>query len=212
MGFVAVFADCRHNGVLKPYLHQLTANMHKTTLKKKHESSWLMVLISLNVNHYPGCSYASFLQNNAKKYSKLWKKNIALATWKTAFSKVMCLRRALLSPRNILRSRFLCRHTTLLPTRLRRRLHSGFIAYSHYWHQVTHRQATDYQPSSQHPLFLTLATRLRSTKIHHFHIDHNAPCLPSRILHNHCFQFLLRNTVVPREIEDNCYARFFFFW
>ena len=35
MGFVAVFADSRHNGVLKPYLHQLTANMHKTTLKKK---------------------------------------------------------------------------------------------------------------------------------------------------------------------------------
>ena len=132
MGFVAVFADCPHNGVLEPYLYQLTANMHKTTLKKKkkHESSWLMVLISLNVNHYPGCSYASFLQNNTKKYSKVWKKNIALATWKTAFSQVMCLRRALFSLRNILRSRFLCRHTTLLSTRLRRRLHSGFIAYS----------------------------------------------------------------------------------
>ena len=42
----------------------------------------------------------------------------------------MCLRQALLSLRNILRSRFLCRHTTLLTTRLRRRLHSGFIAYS----------------------------------------------------------------------------------
>ena len=130
MDFVAVFADCPHNGVLEPHLYQLRANMHKTTLKKKHESSWLMVLISLNVNHYPGCSYASFLQNNTKKYSNVWKKNIALATWKTAFSKVMCLRRALLSFCNILRSPFLCRHTTLLPTRLRSRLHSGFIAYS----------------------------------------------------------------------------------
>ena len=32
------------------------------------------------------------------------------------------------------------------------------------------------------------------------------------ILHNHCFQFLLGNTVVPREIEDNGYAFFFFFF
>ena len=72
MDFVAVFADCPHNRVLEPYLYQLRANRHKTTLKKKkHESSWLMVLISLNVNHYPGCSYASFLQNNTKKYSNV---------------------------------------------------------------------------------------------------------------------------------------------
>ena len=26
---------------------------------------------------------------------------------------------------------------------------------------------------------------------HHFHIDHNKPCLPPQILHNNCFQFLL---------------------
>ena len=57
--------------------------------------------------------------------------------------------------------------------------------------------------------------------IHHFHIDHNAPCLPfppppppppppphPRLLHIHCFQFLLGITVVPREIEDNGYASF----
>ena len=43
--------------------------------------------------------------------------------------------------------------------------------------------------------------------IHQSHIDHNAPCLPPppsspRLnLHNHCFQFLLGVTVVPREIE-----------
>ena len=43
---------------------------------------------------------------------------------------------------------------------------------------------------------------------HHFHIDHNASCLPPKILRNHCFQFLLGIIVVPREIEDNGYAKF----
>ena len=43
--------------------------------------------------------------------------------------------------------------------------------------------------------------------IHHYHIDHNAPCLPPKILHNDCFQSLLGITVVPREIEDNGYAK-----
>ena len=31
---------------------------------------------------------------------------------------------------------------------------------------------------------------------------------PLKILHNHCFQFLLGITVVPREIEHNGYAKF----
>ena len=31
---------------------------------------------------------------------------------------------------------------------------------------------------------------------------------PHKILHNHCFQFLLGITVVPREIEGNGYASF----
>ena len=44
--------------------------------------------------------------------------------------------------------------------------------------------------------------------IHYFCIDHNAPCLPPRILHTHCFQFLVGITVVPREIQDNCYTNF----
>ena len=52
--------------------------------------------------------------------------------------------------------------------------------------------------------------------IHYFRIDHNASCLPPppppppapQILHNHCFQFLLGITVVPREIQDNGYAKF----
>ena len=34
----------------------------------------------------------------------------------------------------------------------------------------------------------------------HFHVDHNAPALPPKPLHNHSFQFLLSLTVVPREI------------
>ena len=33
-----------------------------------------------------------------------------------------------------------------------------------------------------------------------------------QILHNHSFQFLLGITVVPREIENNGHAEFFFFW
>ena len=44
--------------------------------------------------------------------------------------------------------------------------------------------------------------------IHHFHLDHNAPHLLLNILHSHCFQFFLGITVVPREIEDNGYAKF----
>ena len=38
-------------------------------------------------------------------------------------------------------------------------------------------------------------------------MDHNAPCLPPQILHNHCFQSLLDITVVPREIQDDGYAK-----
>ena len=44
--------------------------------------------------------------------------------------------------------------------------------------------------------------------IHHFHIDHNASCLPPKSLHNHCFQFFFGITVVPREIQDNIYPTF----
>ena len=38
--------------------------------------------------------------------------------------------------------------------------------------------------------------------IHHFQIDHSAPCSQSNILHNHCFLFLMGITAVPREIEE----------
>ena len=41
---------------------------------------------------------------------------------------------------------------------------------------------------------------------------HNAPCLSLKILHNLCFSFLLGIAVVPREIEDNVYAKFLGGW
>ena len=53
---------------------------------------------------------------------------------------------------------------------------------------------------------MPLFTEMHKRSIRYFHIDHNAPCLPPKILHNYCFQFLLGNTVVPREIEENGYA------
>ena len=50
--------------------------------------------------------------------------------------------------------------------------------------------------------------KIEKSGIHHFHIDQNAPCLLPKILHIRCFQFLLGITVVPREIDDNSYAKF----
>ena len=40
----------------------------------------------------------------------------------------------------------------------------------------------------------------------HLLISYNAPA--PQILHNLCFSFLLGNTSVPREIENNAYAKF----
>ena len=49
-------------------------------------------------------------------------------------------------------------------------------------------------------------------KIRHLHISHNAPHLPppppKKKLDNLCFSFLLSITAVPREIENNAYAKF----
>ena len=43
----------------------------------------------------------------------------------------------------------------------------------------------------------------------HFHISYNAFSLPPpQILHNLCFSFLPGITAVPREIENNAYAKF----
>ena len=44
--------------------------------------------------------------------------------------------------------------------------------------------------------------------IRHVQISHNTPFLPPQILHNLCFLFLLGVTAVPREIENNAYAKF----
>ena len=55
---------------------------------------------------------------------------------------------------------------------------------------------------------MPLFTEMHKRSIRYFHIDHKAPCLPPKILHNYCVQFLLGNTVVPREIEDNGYTIF----
>ena len=40
------------------------------------------------------------------------------------------------------------------------------------------------------------------------HIPHNAPYLSPKILHKLCFSFLLAITAVPKEIENNAYAKF----
>ena len=39
----------------------------------------------------------------------------------------------------------------------------------------------------------------------------HAPLFTPQILHNHCFQFLLGNTVVFREVEDHGHIIFLFF-
>ena len=54
----------------------------------------------------------------------------------------------------------------------------------------------------------SLAREVTVPRIHYFHIDHHAPCLPPKFLYDHCFQFVLGITVVPREIKDNGNAKF----
>ena len=54
----------------------------------------------------------------------------------------------------------------------------------------------------------TYAKLLEGWSIGHFGKYHNTLCLSPQILHKHCFQFLLRLTTVPRENENNAYAKF----
>ena len=49
---------------------------------------------------------------------------------------------------------------------------------------------------------------LKTIFIRHLHIPHNAHYLTPKISHSLCFSFLLDITAVPREIENNAYARF----
>ena len=44
--------------------------------------------------------------------------------------------------------------------------------------------------------------------IGHFGKYHNTLCLSPKILHRHCFQFLLGLAVVPRENKNNAYVKF----
>ena len=37
---------------------------------------------------------------------------------------------------------------------------------------------------------------------------YNTLCCPSKILHKHCYQFLLGLTITPRKIENNTAAKF----
>ena len=41
-----------------------------------------------------------------------------------------------------------------------------------------------------------------------FHVPHNAICFPRKILLKNCFQFFKGRSLVPREIENNSYAKF----
>lgn len=68
--------------------------------------------------------------------------------------------------------------------------------YSFFGRGLTHNESPKINESGNFPPFT----------IPHFHINHNAPCLPRRILHNHCFQYLLGITVVPGQIEVKGYA------
>ena len=43
----------------------------------------------------------------------------------------------------------------------------------------------------------------------HFHIAHNTLCLPPKILHSDCFQFLLGHTVVQGNLKQ-CLCKIFF--
>ena len=56
-------------------------------------------------------------------------------------------------------------------------------------------------------LFPSSPSHLLFFKKRHLHISHNAPYAPLKILHSLCFSFLLGITAVPREIENNAYAK-----
>ena len=85
-------------------------------------------------------------------------------------------------------------------------------------HLLTVLNSEYFHPTISHCIFMCIlgfhsrdmAAMLVVNAIHHFHIDHNAPSIPPppKSLHDHCSQFLLGITVVPREIQDNSYEKF----
>ena len=54
-------------------------------------------------------------------------------------------------------------------------------------------------PASEHRVWAPIA---------HFGKYHNILCLSPQILHEHCFQFPLGLTMVPRENKNNAYSKF----
>ena len=83
-----------------------------------------------------------------------------------------------------------------------------------YSHLVASCQFTLVDPVTYICIFFFESTQVRLSSnfklfIRHFHISHNTPYLPPpKILHKLCFSFLLGITAVPREIENNAYAKF----
>ena len=65
-----------------------------------------------------------------------------------------------------------------------------------------------WKPGYEHflwpPSSVSLLTGFDLTKT----IDHNAPCLPPKVLHNHCLRFSLRRLLYLPEIGRNCYTKF----
>ena len=81
-----------------------------------------------------------------------------------------------------------------------------------YSHLVASCQFTVFDPVTYTCIFFqSIQVRLCSNFklfICHFHISHNTPYLPPKILRKLCFSFLLGITAAPREIENNAYAKF----
>ena len=72
---------------------------------------------------------------------------------------------------------------------------------------------TLYEPRGERNIYAKRETCAKhetrgAEKIRHLHISHKAPYLPTEILHNLCFPFLPGIKAVPREIENDAYAKF----
>ena len=81
------------------------------------------------------------------------------------------------------------------------------IELTSFWGE-SHKQAKAYIMGIVHSHRRRQTSFFKECNVRHFHISHNAPYLPSKILHNLCFSFLLGLTAVPREIEYTAHAKF----
>ena len=55
---------------------------------------------------------------------------------------------------------------------------------------------------------LRVISRQLEAHMRHLHISHNASFLPPKILHKHCYQFLLGRLLYPGEIKNKGYAKY----